>query len=96
MWFVESLLIKLCDSRVRGVTKSQTQLSDFTFTFTFTSFTSKTQSSSPTHENFFAVYKPGDDGNSAKAKTFCTLPHQQNPIYHQYNVLFPNYSGLIF
>ena len=35
MWFVESLLIKLCDSRVRGVTKSQTQLSDFTFTFYF-------------------------------------------------------------
>ena len=33
MWFIESLLIKLCDSRVHGVTKSQTRLSDFTFPF---------------------------------------------------------------
>ena len=35
MWFIESLLIRLCDSRVHGVTKSQTRLSDFTFTFHF-------------------------------------------------------------
>ena len=55
MWFIESLLIKLCDSRVHEVAKSRTRLSDFTFTFHFHAL----EKEMATHSSVLAWRIPG-------------------------------------
>ena len=92
MWFVESLLIKLCDSRVHGVTKSQTQLSDFTFTFYFHAL----EKEMATHSSVLAWRIPETGEPDGVPQSWTRLKQQQQQqVYSQEVISLTLYISML-